>query len=147
MKGAHAPTPGSTSKRVRLDKWLWAARFFKTRGLAAEAVERGRVEVNGQPVKPSRELKCGDRLRLRQGPDERVVDVVALSAVRGPAPVAQSLYTETPESLAARLAAAEARRLAAEPAHSIEQGRPTKRDRRHLAQWQRWSAKADDVLE
>jgi ribosome-associated heat shock protein Hsp15 len=132
---------------VRLDKWLWAARFFKTRGLAAEAVERGRVEVNGQPVKPSRELKCGDRLRLRQGPDERVVDVVALSAVRGPAPVAQSLYTETPESLAARLAAAEARRLAAEPAHSIEQGRPTKRDRRHLAQWQRWSAKADDVLE
>ena len=73
------------------------------------------------------------------------MDVVALSVVRGPAPVAQALYVETPESLAARLAAAEARRLAAEPAHSIEQGRPTKRDRRHLAQWQRWSAKADDV--
>ncbi|MBI5717341.1 MAG: RNA-binding S4 domain-containing protein [Burkholderiales bacterium] len=132
---------------MRLDKWLWAARLFKTRALAAEAVERGRVEVNGQAAKPSRELKCGDRLRLRQGPVERVVDIVALSAVRGPAPVAQALYAETPESLAARIAAAEARRLAAEPAHSIEQGRPTKRDRRQLAQWQRWSASADDLPE
>jgi len=145
MKGPRNDPTAVTSERVRLDKWLWAARFFKTRALAAEAVERGRVEVNGQPVKPSRDLKCGDRLHLRQGPEARIVDVLALSVVRGPAPVAQALYAETPESLAARLAATEARRLAAEPAHSIEQGRPTKRDRRHLAQWQRWSAKADDV--
>jgi ribosome-associated heat shock protein Hsp15 len=145
MKGPRSDEKATATERVRLDKWLWAARFFKTRALAAEAVERGRVEVNGQPVKPSRDLKCGDRLRLRQGPETRTVDVLALSVVRGPAPVAQALYAETPDSLAARLAAAEGRRLAAEPAHSIEQGRPTKRDRRHLAQWQRWSAKADDV--
>lgn len=145
MTGPRTDATATAAERVRLDKWLWAARFFKTRALAAEAVERGRVEVNGQPVKPARDLKCGDRLLLRQGPDTRIVDVLALSVVRGPAPVAQALYAETPESMAARLAAAEARRLAAEPAHSIEQGRPTKRDRRHLAQWQRWSAKADDV--
>lgn len=145
MKPARSTAPAAPGVRLRLDKWLWAARFFKTRALAAEAVERGRVEVNGQPVKPSRELKCGDRLRLRQGPDERIVDVLALSAVRGPAPVAQALYAETPESAAARVAAAEARRLAAEPAHSIEAGRPTKRSRRQMAQWQRWSASADDL--
>lgn len=147
MKGARPASPDAAAgtERVRLDKWLWAARFFKTRALAAEAADRGRVEVNGQAAKPSRELRCGDRLRLRIGPEERTVDVVALSSVRGPAPVAQALYAETPESLAARKAAAEARRLAAEPAHSIEQGRPTKRDRRHLAEWQRWSASTDDV--
>lgn len=144
MSRPTAPKPAS-SERVRLDKWLWAARFFKTRALAAEAVERGRVEVNGQPAKPSRELKCGDRLRLRRGPEERIVDVLGLGVVRGPATVAQALYAETPESVTARLAAAEAARLAAEPAHSIEQGRPTKRERRHLAQWQRWSATADDA--
>ncbi|MBK9133672.1 MAG: RNA-binding S4 domain-containing protein [Betaproteobacteria bacterium] len=131
--------------RMRLDKWLWAARLFKTRALAAEAVERGRVQVNGQPAKPGRELRCGDRLQVRQGIDERTLDVLALSAVRGPAPVAQALYAETAESQARRIAAADARRVAAEPAHSIEQGRPTKRDRRQLAQWQRWSASADDL--
>jgi len=134
-------------ERVRLDKWLWAARFYKTRALAAQAVERGRVQVNGLPAKPAREVKPGDRLHLRQGPELRVVDVLALSAVRGPASVAQALYAETPESVAARAAAAEARRLASEPAHSLEAGRPTKRDRRQLAQWQRWSASADDVPE
>lgn len=145
MKGMRPAAAEPAAARVRLDKWLWAARMFKTRALAAEAAERGRIEVNGQAAKPSRELKCGDRVRLRRGPDERTVDVVALSVVRGPAPVAQSLYAETPESLAARLAAAEARRMVAEPAHSIEHGRPTKRDRRHLAHWQRWSASADDL--
>ncbi len=145
MKGARAAADGPADERVRLDKWLWAARLFKTRGLAAEAADRGRVEVNGQAAKPSRELKCGDRVRLRLAPDERTVDVVALSVVRGPATVAQTLYAETPESLAARLAAIEARRAAPEPAHSIEQGRPTKRDRRHLADWQRWSASADEL--
>ncbi len=130
--------------RVRLDKWLWAARFFKTRALAADEAGRGRVHVNGQPAKASRELKVGDRIVLHQGAVERTVDLLALSSVRGPAPVAQALYAETPESIAARLKAAEARRLGAEPASAIEQGRPTKSDRRKLADWQRWSAVADD---
>ena len=130
--------------RVRLDKWLWAARFFKTRALAADEIGRGRVSVNGQVAKASRELKPGDRIVLRQGAVERTVDLLALSSTRGPAPVAQALYAETPESIAARMKAAEARRLGAEPAQAIEQGRPTKRDRRKLVDWQRWSASADD---
>lgn len=138
----------SEDTRVRLDKWLWAARFFKTRALAAEDIGHGRVSVNGQVAKASRELKPGDLLQWRQGPVLRTVKVVALSHVRGPAPQAQALYAETPESIAARERAAEARRLGAEPAASIEQGRPTKRDRRELtrsvAQWQRWSASLDD---
>lgn len=131
--------------RVRLDKWLWAARFFKTRALAAEEADKGRVQVNGANAKPARELRVGDRIRLRQGVVEREVDVLALATVRGPAPVAQALYQETPDSTAARERAAAARRLAPEPAASLEQGRPTKRDRRRLADWQRWSASADDV--
>lgn len=130
--------------RVRLDKWLWAARFFKTRALAAEEADRGRVQVNGANAKPAREVRIGDRIRLRQGVVERTVDVLALSSVRGPAPVAQALYAETAESTAARERAAAARRLAPEPAESLEQGRPTKRDRRRLADWQRWSASAED---
>lgn len=130
--------------RVRIDKWLWAARFYKTRALAADELDRGRVEVNGQPVKPSRELRPGDRLSLRQGPVERTVVVLALSTQRGPAAVAQALFEETADSIALRLKAAEARRLGAEPASAIEQGRPTKRDRRQLADWQRWSASLDD---
>ena len=134
----------STDTRVRLDKWLWAARFFKTRALAAEEIGRGRVSVNGQLAKASRELKPGDRIVLRQGVVERTVDLLALSTTRGPAPTAQALYAETPDSIAARLQAAEARRLGAEPAQAIEQGRPTKRDRRKLVDWQRWSASADD---
>ncbi len=128
---------------VRLDKWLWAARFYKTRSLAAEEIARHRVEVNGQPVKASRELKPGDLVALRQGPVARTVVVRALSAVRGPAPVAQALYEETPASVAAREAQAQQRRLAPEPAQTIEQGRPTKRDRRQLADWDRWSASLD----
>lgn len=132
---------------VRLDKWLWAARFYKTRALAAEEVARGRVSVNGQAAKPARELRPGDRLVLRQGAIERVVEVLAQSSVRGPAPVAQTLYRETAESLAARERAAQARRLGVEPATAIEQGRPTKRDRRQLADWQRWSASIDDAGE
>lgn len=130
---------------VRLDKWLWAARLFKTRSLAAEAVERGRVTVNGQAAKPARALRAGDRLQLRQGPLPRELVVRGLARVRGPAPQAQQLYEETPDSLAARQRAAEQRRLGAEPALAIEQGRPTKRDRRRLADWQRWSASADDL--
>jgi ribosome-associated heat shock protein Hsp15 len=132
-----------TENRIRLDKWLWAARFYKTRALAAEEIARGRVSVNGLAAKPGRELHLADRVVLRQGAVERTVDVLGLSSVRGPAPVAQALYTETPESVAARARAAEARRLGTEPAASIEQGRPTKRDRRQLADWQRWSARHD----
>ena len=131
--------------RMRLDKWLWAARFYKTRGLACDEIDKGRVSVNGQVAKPSRDLRPGDRIGLRQGPVTRTVDVLALSQVRGPAPVAQTLYAETPESIAARLQAAEQRRLGAEPALAIEQGRPTKRDRRQLVDWQRWSASAADL--
>jgi len=128
---------------LRLDKWLWAARFYKTRSLATEEIGKGRVLVNGQAAKPSRDMKLGDLLKLRQGPVEREVWVRGLSHVRGPAPQAQGLYEETPASLAARTLAAEQRRLAPEPAQSITQGRPTKQDRRRLADWDRWSASTD----
>jgi ribosome-associated heat shock protein Hsp15 len=128
---------------MRLDKWLWAARFFKTRALAAEEADRGRVLVNGQAARPARALRVGDRVGLRQGVVRREVHVRGLSAVRGPAPVAQALYEETPESVAARERATEQRRLAPEPAQAFEQGRPTKRDRRQLVTWQRWSASLD----
>jgi len=128
---------------MRLDKWLWAARFFKTRALAADEADRGRVWVNGQTAKPARELRVGDLLELRQAGLRRVVHVRGLSMVRGPAAVAQALYEETPESVAERERAAEQRRIAPEPARTIEQGRPTKRDRRQLATWERWSASLD----
>lgn len=129
---------------MRLDKWLWAARFYKTRTLAAEAVGRGRVEVNGQPAKPARDLHVGDRVDLRQDALHRTVQVLGLAAQRGPAPQAQALYAETPDSLARARAQAEQRRQGVEPAQALTQGRPTKRDRRVLADWQRWSASADD---
>lgn len=135
--------PGLTD-RLRLDKWLWAARFHKTRGLAADEIDKGRITVNDQVAKPSRELKAGDRIGIRQGPVLRTVVVLALSTIRGPAPQAQRLYQETEDSVAARMQAAEQRRLAGEPAEAIEHGRPTKRDRRNLADWQRWSASVDD---
>ena len=131
--------------RVRLDKWLWVARFYKTRALASAEIGRNRVLVNEQVAKASRELKPGDLLALRQGPVTRTLRVRALSHQRGPAPVAQALYEETPESIALREKTAEQRRLGAEPAQSIEQGRPTKRNRRDLADWQRWSASVDDI--
>jgi ribosome-associated heat shock protein Hsp15 len=130
-------------QRVRLDKWLWAARFYKTRSLATDQIGKGRVSVNDAVAKASRELHVGDRIELRQGELARTVIVQALSDVRGPAPIAQTLYAETAESLQARAAALEARRLGAEPAQTIEQGRPTKRDRRKLAEWTRWSASAE----
>ena len=127
-----------------MDKWLWAARFFKTRALAVEEIGKGRVLINGQAAKPSRDMKLGDLVRLRQGLVEREVWVRGLSHVRGPAPQAQALYEETPESIAAREKAAESRRLAPEPAQTITQGRPTKQDRRRLADWgDRWSAEID----
>ena len=132
------------SSGMRLDKWLWAARFYKTRSLATQEIDKGRVQVNGQAAKPARELKPGDLLDIRQtAQSPRSIKVVALSHVRGPAPVAQALYEETPESIARREEAARQRRETPEPALAIEQGRPTKRDRRKLADWDRWSASID----
>lgn len=140
-------------EKVRLDKWLWAARFFKTRSLAADEIDKGRVKVNGQVAKASREPRVGDEIELRTGIDHRTVQVRALSAVRGPAPQAALLYEETAASLLARANAAEQRRLAPEPAQSLSHGRPTKRDRRQIQglsgrdeapEWnERWSASVD----
>jgi ribosome-associated heat shock protein Hsp15 len=136
-------------EKLRIDKWLWAARFYKTRTLASGEVVKGRVAVNGQEVKPARDVKMGDTVSVRQGQVTRSVVVKGLSATRGPAPVAQRLYEETAASVAAREQAAEQRRLSPEPAHSIEQGRPTKRGRRELddaRRWgDRWSASVDDA--
>lgn len=135
--------------RLRIDKWLWAARFYKTRSLASEEIGKGRVAVNGQDAKPAREVKVGDTVAIRREAVTRTVIVRAISGVRGPAPAAQLLYEETAESLAAREQAAEQRRYAREPALAIEQGRPTKRNRRELDDarkgWgDRWSASLDD---
>lgn len=135
--------------KLRIDKWLWAARFYKTRSLATEEINKGRVVVNGQEAKPSREVKAGDTVALRQGPIARTVVVKALSGMRGPAPVAQQLYEETADSIAQREKAAQQRREAPEPALSISHGRPTKRERRELDDtargWgDRWSASLDD---
>jgi ribosome-associated heat shock protein Hsp15 len=99
-------------EKMRIDKWLWSARFYKTRTLAAEEIDKGRIQINGQDVKPARDVKAGDTLSLRQGPVLRTVVVKGLSMQRGAAPVAQLLYEETPESLASRLQAAEQRKLA-----------------------------------
>ena len=127
---------------LRIDKWLWAARFYKTRSLACDEIGKGRVQVNGQVVKPARDVRPGDSIDIRQGPVTRTVIVRGLSHQRGPAPVAQQLFEETEASRLAREKAAEQRRLASEPALSIEQGRPTKRDRRQIeSAWnERWSA-------
>ena len=133
----------SASAGGRLDKWLWAARFFKTRSLAAEEIGKGRVQINGQLAKASRELKLGDLLRFRQGVVDREVRVLGLSPQRGPATQAQGMYEETPDSVSRREQAAERRRLAPEPAATISQGRPTKQDRRRLSDWERWSAAAE----
>ena len=138
----------NATETMRLDKWLWCARFYKTRSLATEEIAKGRVTVNGQAAKPARDLRCGDTVALRQGPVARTVLVRALSGARGPAPVAKLLYEETPESIAARERAAEQRRLAPEPAAALQEGRPTKRDRRNIDRardWgSRWSASIDE---
>ena len=131
------------SERLRIDKWLWAARFFKTRSLAGDEIGKGRVQVNGQAVKASRDLHIGDRVEFRQGQVPRTVVVKGLSHTRGPASVAQALYEEAAESIALRAKLAEQRRHGTEPAQTLEQGRPTKRDRRQLADWNRWSASVD----
>ncbi len=130
---------------IRIDKWLWAARFYKTRSLATEDIHKGRVQVNGSTVKPARDLKVGDSVVLRQGSVTRTVVVQALSDVRGPAPVAQLLYAESDESLRARAQAQELRRMGTEPALTLAHGRPTKQDRRAMdTAWNaRWSASFD----
>jgi ribosome-associated heat shock protein Hsp15 len=118
--------------RVRLDKWLWAARFFKTRALAAEAIGGGKVQVNGDRVKRAKPLQVGDEIRIRQGPYEHQIVVRALSDHRGPATKAALLYEERPESVAAR----EALALQLKSMHAAfvpDKGRPTKRDRREIA--------------
>lgn len=150
----HHPTTGHQQakgwmEKLRIDKWLWAARFFKTRSLAVEEIDKGRVRINDVEVKPAREVKAGEIVSLRQGPQTRTVVVRGISNQRGAAPVAQKLYEETAESLALKAAGAERHRLQPEPAQSQEHGRPTKRDRRSIDKakgtgWDsRWSASAD----
>jgi ribosome-associated heat shock protein Hsp15 len=114
---------------VRIDKWLWAARFFKTRSMASRACELGRVASNGHPAKPAREVKSGDMLRVKTEGGDYEIEVLGLSDMRGPAAVAQKLYRETDDSREARAKLAEARRSA--PQFDFEhEGRPSKRDRR-----------------
>lgn len=119
---------------VRIDKWLWAARFFKTRSLATRACELGRIQSNGQPAKPAREVKIGDMLRVTNDGGEFQVEVLQLGDVRGPAAVAQTLYRETEASREARLKAAAERKAAMQFA-PIPTGRPSKRDRRRIIQF------------
>ncbi len=117
-------------ERARIDKWLWAARFYKTRALAVAALENGRVLVNGVRVKPAKALNVGDMLAIRMGPYTHEVEVLGLSGKRGPAPEAQKLYRETEESKAKRAALAE--QLKAQQQYSVLKGRPTKKDRRDI---------------
>jgi ribosome-associated heat shock protein Hsp15 len=119
---------------VRMDKWLWAARFFKTRSLAAKACELGRIQSNGQPAKPARDVKIGDMLRVTNEGGDFQLEVLLLSDVRGPASVAQTLYRETEASREARLKAA-AERKAAMQFNPMPTGRPSKRDRRRIIQF------------
>jgi ribosome-associated heat shock protein Hsp15 len=120
-----------TADKVRLDRWLWAARFFKTRALAAAAVAGGKVHVNGTRAKPAKQLHTGDELRVRVGPYEWLVTVRALSERRGAPREAQLLYDESPEGRAARERLAEAHKIAPAPTYQGK-GRPTKKDRRDL---------------
>jgi ribosome-associated heat shock protein Hsp15 len=121
--------------RVRLDKWLWAARFFKTRSLATEAVAGGKIEVNGERAKPAKGIKPGDEVRVRLGPYEHTLIIRALSERRGPASVAQTLYEETAASREARQRLAAQLKLAPTAFVYEEKGRPTKKDRRELSRF------------
>jgi ribosome-associated heat shock protein Hsp15 len=122
---------------ARLDKWLWAARFFKTRSQAAEAVEGGKVEVNGDKPKRSRTIKPGDRIRIRLGPFEHRITVRGVAQKRGSAAVAAELFLEDPESRAARERLAEQHRLAAQLHGGESRGRPSKKARRDMERWKR----------
>jgi ribosome-associated heat shock protein Hsp15 len=116
---------------VRMDKWLWAARFFKTRSLAARACELGRIEANGQPAKPARDVRAGDLLRVKNDTGDFQVEVLALSSMRGPAAVAQTLYRETEASRELRAKLAEERK-AMPHSEAFREGKPSKRDRRKI---------------
>lgn len=119
---------------VRIDKWLWAARFFKTRSLAARACELGRIQSNGQPAKPAREVRIGDALQVINDGGDFQVEVLALSEVRGPASVAQTLYRETEASRELRMKVA-AERRAMKQFEQLPAGKPSKRDRRRIIQF------------
>jgi ribosome-associated heat shock protein Hsp15 len=121
---------------VRLDKWLWAARFFKTRTLATRACDLGRISFNGQPAKPAREVRAGDRLLVKNDSGDFDVEVLGLSEIRGPAAVAQTLYRETEASIEARRKVAEERK-AMPQFDAFREGRPSKRDRRELDRFRR----------
>ena len=124
----HHPAPDSTT--LRLDKWLWAARFFKTRSLAVQAVSGGKVHLNGQRIKPSRQVQPGMELRIQLGEIEKVIEIIALNHQRRPAKEAVLLYRESEASIATREASAAARAVAGK--RDSGSGRPTKRDRRQL---------------
>jgi ribosome-associated heat shock protein Hsp15 len=124
----------SPQAQVRTDKWLWAARFFKTRALAADAIDAGRVEINDERIKRSRLVHVGDRIRIRRPPFEQSIVVLALSDTRGPAPVAATLYEETPDSRKAREYLAAQLRAAGPPVFR-DKGRPGKKDRREIDRW------------
>ena len=126
-----ALSPKDSVHRTRVDKWLWAARFFKHRSAATTAVDGGKVKLNGVATKPSREIKPGDRLDITVGEDTRTVVVCAIADKRSTATVAQTLYEETPESIAARDRAHDLRKFATTPGADLH-GRPTKRDRRRI---------------
>ena len=125
------PSPKDSVPRTRVDKWLWAARFFKHRSAATEAIACGKAKLNGLATKPSREIKPGDRVDITIGEDTRTVMVCAIADKRGTATVAQTLYEETAESMEARERARELRKFAATPGADLH-GRPTKRDRRRI---------------
>ena len=123
--------------RVRLDKWLWAARFFKTRGIAAQAIETGKVEVNGERAKRAKQLQVGDELRIRLGPYHHIVKVLGLSEHRGPAAVAATLFRETEESRKARETLQMQMKIARSGREYDFRGRPTKKDRRDIERLRR----------
>ena len=128
----HSDDRNGAGDRVRLDKWLWAARFFKTRSLAADAVGSGKITVNGERPKPAKLLQLGDEVAVRLGPYQHVVGVRGLSERRGPASVAATLYEETADSLSARAKLADQLRMAPAAFVFEEKGRPTKKDRRDI---------------
>lgn len=136
-QGLQPPEPevaSDTPERVRLDKWLWAARFFKTRALATEAITGGKVQRDGQRCKPSHGVRVGEQLRIQRGPEEYFITVTALSDRRGPASVASQLYEESAESYQRRAAWREQRRLE-HPSGPDSAGRPTKQDRRRIVRF------------
>jgi ribosome-associated heat shock protein Hsp15 len=127
-------TPGAALASLRIDKWLWAARFFKTRALASRACDLGRIQSNGVRAKPAREVRAGDRLHIEKEGGIFEIEVLALSAIRGPAAAAQTLYRESESSRVARLHLAEERKALANYI-TVPPGRPSKRDRRRIIQF------------